>query len=198
MKKGNTKERLIMAALDLFSVKGYEGTTVEEIASYVGIKAPTMYKYLSGKEALLQALVEQADNEYKNGMEQNLRGHDKISSGKELKEFALRSVVFTINNEIAVKMRRLFTIEQFRSERFASLATRHHVIYMRSIYSSIFKDLMDKGVMIKGDNDIFALEFTAPVTLMLQLSDRQPEKREEALETVERHFDAFIERYFLS
>lgn len=44
MKKGNTKERLIMAAPDLFSVKGYEGTSVEEIARAVGIKAPTMYK----------------------------------------------------------------------------------------------------------------------------------------------------------
>ena len=57
MRKGNTKERLIMAALELFSVKGYEGTSVEEIAKAVGIKAPTIYKYLPGKEALLQSLV---------------------------------------------------------------------------------------------------------------------------------------------
>lgn len=61
MKKGNTKERLIMAALDLFSVKGYEGTSVEEIARAVGIKAPTMYKYLKSKEELLQILIDQSE-----------------------------------------------------------------------------------------------------------------------------------------
>ena len=142
MKKGNTKERLIMAALELFSNKGYEGTTVEEIASAVGIKAPTMYKYLSGKEALLQALVERADEQYKQGMDKNLEGAYKISSGSELKEFAMRSVYFTINNDMAIKMRRLFTIEQFRNEMFAALATKYHVRQMKGIYADIFRDLM--------------------------------------------------------
>ena len=43
MRITNTKERLILAAIELFSTKGYEGTSVEEIAKAVGIKAPSIY-----------------------------------------------------------------------------------------------------------------------------------------------------------
>lgn len=195
MKKGNTKERILMAALDLFSVKGYEGTTMEEIAQSVGIKAPTIYKYLSGKEALLQELIDKSEAEYDAGMERNFRGADKICSGSDLKGFAMRLVEFTMDHEMAVKMRRMLMIEQYRNESFAESATRHQITQIRTAFAAIFADLMEKGAMIKGDPDMTALGFTAPVTLMIQMSDRQPEKKQEALATIDKYFDAFIERY---
>ncbi|MCR5807871.1 MAG: TetR/AcrR family transcriptional regulator [Oscillospiraceae bacterium] len=198
MKKGNTKERLIMAALDLFSVKGYEGTSVEEIARAVGIKAPTMYKYLKSKEELLLILIDQSEKEYDNGMKQNLQVAYEINSGSELKNYAMKLIEFTINNDMAVKMRRLLTIEQYRNEQFAESATRHHVKTIQSIFADIFRKMMDKGLMIQGDANIYALEFAAPVTLMIQMSDRQPEKKTQALETINRHFDVFIERYCIN
>lgn len=43
MRKSNTKERLVDAAMNLFSLKGYDGTGVDEIAESVGIKGPTIY-----------------------------------------------------------------------------------------------------------------------------------------------------------
>ena len=184
-----------MAALELFSVKGYGGTSVEEIARQVGIKAPTMYKYLNSKAELLQILVDKSEEEYENGMRLNMQGADEIHSGKDLKDFALRPIMFTLNNEMAVKMRRLMTIEQYRNEMFAESATRHHIETIREKYAEIFRNMMDYGLMIKGDPDIIALEFTAPVTLLIQMSDRQPEKKEEALNTISRHFDSFVERY---
>ena len=140
-------------------------------------------------------LVDKADKEYESGMERNLTGVEEISSGKELKEYALRSLEFTINNEMAVKMRRLFIIEQYRNEMFAESATRHQVTHMVAMYSDVFKKLMDKGIMIKGDADIIALEFIAPVTLMIQMSDREPDKKAEALARSKKHFDIFVERY---
>lgn len=79
-----------MAALELFSVKGYEGTSVEEIAKYVGIKAPTMYKHLKSKEELLQILVDKSEDDHDNGIKQNLQGTDEISSGDDLKDYAMR------------------------------------------------------------------------------------------------------------
>jgi len=37
-------------ALTLFAENGYDGTSVEQIASIVGIKAPSLYKHFKGKE----------------------------------------------------------------------------------------------------------------------------------------------------
>ena len=55
--------------------------------------------------------------------------------------------------------------------------------------------MMADGIMKEGNAEIYALEFTAPVTLMLQMCDREPEKREEILKTISEHMDVFIEKY---
>lgn len=135
---------------------------------------------------------------YDNGMKQNLQVAYEINSGSDLKNYAMKLIEFTINNDMAVKMRRLLTIEQYRNEQFAESATRHHVKTIQSIFADIFRKMMDKGLMIQGDANIYALEFAAPVTLMIQMSDRQPEKKIQALETINRHFDVFIERYCIN
>ena len=43
MKSRNTKERILLEALKLFSNEGYEAVSVEQIAAAVGIKAPSLY-----------------------------------------------------------------------------------------------------------------------------------------------------------
>ncbi|MBQ5311280.1 MAG: helix-turn-helix transcriptional regulator [Oscillospiraceae bacterium] len=52
----STRDKLIFAALDLFAQKGYEATSVDEIAGAIGIKGPNVYKYFKGKEGLLDAI----------------------------------------------------------------------------------------------------------------------------------------------
>ena len=49
----STKERILDAALTLFAENGYDGTSVEQIANAVGIKAPSLYKHFKGKEDIL-------------------------------------------------------------------------------------------------------------------------------------------------
>ena len=49
----STKEKILDAALTLFAENGYDGTSVEQIASIVGIKAPSLYKHYKGKEDIL-------------------------------------------------------------------------------------------------------------------------------------------------
>jgi len=54
---------------------------------------------------------------------------------------------------------------------------------------------MDDGVMIKGDPEIVALEFIAPVSLMIQLHDREPDRKKEILKTIRKHMDEFIKNH---
>ena len=198
MIRTNTKERLLEAALTLFSEKGYDGTSVDEIAESIGIKGPIIYKYFKGKEALLAEIVAISDEAYEKGMENGLRGADRIKSGADLKAVALQSITMTMDNEIARKVRKLFTIEQFRSPIFADRATRNQVINLQSVFAKVFRKMMADGIMKEGNAEIYALEFTAPVTLMLQMCDREPHKKDEALKTIECHMDTFINRYFIA
>ena len=195
MARTNAKEPLIKAARDLFSVKGYDGTGVDEIAESVGIKGPTIYKYFKNKEDLLKAVIDTSEDEYIEGMGAADHLPEGINSGEELKAYVLKSLDFTLKNDTAKKMRRLIAMEQFRNATLAEQATWHQITFLRNIYTSIFKQMMERGQMVKGDVDIIAIEFISPITVMLQLIDREPRKKKEALQTIEKHIELFLERY---
>jgi len=51
------KARLLDAALELFSARGYEGVGVAEIAGCAGVTKPTLYHYFGNKKGLFDALL---------------------------------------------------------------------------------------------------------------------------------------------
>jgi TetR/AcrR family transcriptional regulator, repressor of fatR-cypB operon len=50
------REAMLSAALELFALKGYHGTTVPEIAELARVGAGTVYRYFDNKEALVNEL----------------------------------------------------------------------------------------------------------------------------------------------
>ena len=59
-----TRDRILNEVLTLFAENGYDGTSVEEIAEKVGIKAPSLYNHFKGKEDILNALIDMAEARY--------------------------------------------------------------------------------------------------------------------------------------
>ena len=53
-----TRESVLMAALDLFSEKGYSRTTFSDIAKRIGMTRGAVYWHFENKEALLAALID--------------------------------------------------------------------------------------------------------------------------------------------
>lgn len=51
--------RLIQAAIEVFSRKGYDGASVEEIASAASVTKPVLYDHFSSKEEIFVAAIEQ-------------------------------------------------------------------------------------------------------------------------------------------
>lgn len=51
------RDAILMSAEELFEQKGYEGTSVDEIASLTGISKTTLYSYFDSKELIWDALV---------------------------------------------------------------------------------------------------------------------------------------------
>ena len=192
MEKASTKERLIAAATDLFSTKGYAGTSVDEIAAAVGIKGPTIYKYFKGKEDILNNILELANVEYVKGMKMRENAKIAVDSGEVLKQITLGELRFTLGNENIRKLRKLFTIEQYRNERFTAIANDRQMNGAKTRVAEIFRHMIDIGTMKPGDPDILALQFTAPTTILLQYCDREPDKKDEILKLIEAHIDQFI------
>lgn len=54
---GNVRQRLLDAALQLFSSKGYAATSVRELVEAAGVTKPVLYYYFKNKEGLYLALM---------------------------------------------------------------------------------------------------------------------------------------------
>ena len=51
MERGNTKQDILGAALELFSVQGFEATSISQIASAVGIRKTSLCSHFEDKQA---------------------------------------------------------------------------------------------------------------------------------------------------
>ena len=59
-----TKDRILIEALNLFSIKGYIAVSVQDIASSVGIKAPSLYKHYKSKQDIFDAILVEMKKSY--------------------------------------------------------------------------------------------------------------------------------------
>ncbi|MFI1703227.1 TetR family transcriptional regulator [Streptomyces griseoruber] len=57
-KKRRTRDALLRAAVELFTSRGYEATTVDAIAEAVDVSQRTFFRYFAGKEEAALGLVE--------------------------------------------------------------------------------------------------------------------------------------------
>ena len=63
-KGSRAKERIREAAIDLFSRKGFDATSVREIVAQAEVSKPTLYYYFGSKETLAQGLLLEASREF--------------------------------------------------------------------------------------------------------------------------------------
>ena len=191
----STKERILDAALTLFAENGYDGTSVEQIANIVGIKAPSLYKHYKGKEDILNALIDSAETWYEEmfGFENNIG--EVPQSREEFIKVTMERISFTMRDPIIRKTRILLVQEQFRNERISEATTRHQLDGIQRMYAKIIKGMMDEGIVKSDDSDLLAAELTAPVVLQIAKSDRQPQCEEECMEYIEKHLRHFCKVY---
>lgn len=195
MKEMPTKERILYAALNLFSEKGYDGVGVDLIAENAGLKGPSLYRHYKGKEDILNSLIDLVSFHYEEGFGLKNKPEELPESMDELIENAMAKIKFTMHDDIVRKTRRILAMEQFRSERIAELTSRYHLENLQEMYTGIFKGLMEKGILKKDDPELVALEFVSPVSLLIHMYDRQPEREEEVLDKMRKHFEHFAKVY---
>lgn len=193
----STRDRLINAALDLFSEKGYYATSVDEIAESIGIKGPNIYKYFKGKQALFDAIATEAVAAYTERMGLNTSSDlsRRVRSGSDLKAFTMSQVNFTINDERIHKMRKLLSIEQFKDEGMRNHANFFMYDNMNNLYTKIFVSLIKEGVIKDENPNMLALNYTSPISILIQISDRSPDQREEIIDLIRDHIDFFLSNY---
>lgn len=195
MEKMPTKDRILESALTLFSEKGYDGVGVDLIAENAGIKGPSLYKHFKGKEDILDALIEKAESYYQQNFGTAQNPGKTPASMDELVELSLKRIEFTLHDPMIRKVRRMLTMEQFRSHRIGLLTTKYNIDIVQNIYREIFQQMIENGTMRAGNPEMLAMEFAAPISLLIQLYAREPEREREIMERIEEFLRYFADEH---
>ncbi|MCI7129013.1 MAG: hypothetical protein MSA09_00315, partial [Lachnospiraceae bacterium] len=99
---------------------------------------------------------------------------------------------FTMHDETVRKVRKLLTMEQFRNERMKALATKYFYSNIVSIYTTMFREMAERDLIQIDNPELVAMEYTAPISVMLQVYDREPDRELEIHQKIQEHIHHFI------
>ena len=104
-----TRERIVDEALTLFSIKGFKGTSVKNIADAVGIKDSSLYKHFKSKREIFDTIVlkmrkrmecmtEQIGLPDEEKLEEAAKFYGRITL-EDLQEFSRKAFLFYLKDE---------------------------------------------------------------------------------------------------
>ena len=200
----HTKQRILREALRLFSQKGYDAVSVEQIADAVGIKAPSLYKYYKSKQDIFDAIFGETAKRYgaftesisvhMGDSDQDLAVFGAITADT-LAEKVRSLIAYSLHDEFVSQLRRLVTIEQFRSPELSARYSQRYVAQIQNYHKGLFQRMIAAGVMVDEDPDLLAMMYDSPILILLGECDRHPEKEQQIMGTLEDHVRLFYQTF---
>ena len=193
--ESKTKSRILDAALVMFAENGYNGTNLRDLAASLGLTKSALYKHYVSKEAIWNALLDRMEAYYAErfGSIQNLTKYPE--SGDELLDMTMKMIDFTVHDERIILTRKLLLTEQFHDERVCRLASKHFLYGTKNMFAAIFEKMITDRVMKQADPEMLAFIYTTPVTALIQLCTREPDKQDEVIKRAEEFVRYFIAMY---
>jgi AcrR family transcriptional regulator len=131
---GGLRAELIEKSAQLFRTKGYDNTTVRDIAAAAGIQAGSWFYHFKTKQDILAAIMEQ-------GMARSLAEIEAIASQKlppremlrRLVEVHLHTLLAPDHHFIAVLLYEWRSLDEPARERIVALKDRYEAVWDRAI-----------------------------------------------------------------
>ena len=179
----------------MFSQNGYAGTNIRELSASLGLVKSGVYKHYESKEAIWNALLDQMITYYEEHFGSPEHLPSVPDSLEELIRLTMHMVNITVHDDKIIMTRKLLTLEQYRDERARELATKHFLTGLTEMFTRIFTGMMEKGLLRKDDPKMLAFAYTTPISSLIHLCDREPDKTEDAIKQVEAFSRHFIRVY---
>ena len=200
MDRGNTKQEILDAALELFSVQGFEATSIAQIAGAVGIRKASLYSHFENKQAILNALVQKVLEQYEeHSLFARADWEKDTGSLPQTADDAVQMIQgqirYILHDPAISRARKMLVIEQFQNRSLAKLQTKQNYSDVLGYFTGLIKCLIQKGVLAADDPEIMAAQFCLPISVWINLCDREPEREQEVMELVEKHIRQFFRRY---
>lgn len=198
----DTRERILMTALRLFARDGYEAVSVSAIAGELGMTKGALYKHYKNKRDIFDCIVDrmvQIDAQRaslyqvpEQSAEAAPESYQNISM-ENIRDFTIAQFEFWTQDEFASNFRRMLTLEQYRSAEMADLYNNCIAAGPVAYMEDIFRGMMQEGALQQADPKQLALEYYAPLHLLIQISDGA-NNRAANIALLKGHIERFMQR----
>ena len=194
----NTKQEILNVSLDLFSIYGFEATSMSKIANTIGIRKASLYSHFESKQAILNEIIDEILEYYdKKSIFVNTDWNtvDVPENVDEIVKKIQEQIQFILHDPYISKARKMLVIEQFNNPILSKLQTKQNYIDVLNYFTEFIQLLIQKDILIKEDATIMASQFCLPITVWINLCDREPKRENEIMELICKHIEQFFKVY---
>ena len=152
MERGNTKQEILEASLELFSVQGFEATSISQIANAVGVRKASLYSHFGSKQAILDALVQEVLEQYE-GHSLFARADWENDAGRlpqtadDAVQMIQGQIRYILHDPGIRRARKMLVIEQFQNPKLAKLQTKQNYSDVLQYFTGLIAHLIQQGVL---------------------------------------------------
>jgi AcrR family transcriptional regulator len=192
---GDTKERILETALELFAQNGYLGTSMNDIAKQLGFTKAALYKHYTSKQEILDRIVErmnEMDYERAESYEMPETEPDGFAEAylhtpiSKIRAYSKAQFEHWTKEPFSSNFRKMLTLEQYRDPKLAQLHHDYLAGGPLEYMAAIFRKLTDTDEAAMQ----LALEFYGPMYLLYSVYDGAQDK-----DSVAPLLDAHIEQF---
>ena len=195
IKEKNTKEKILEEALKLFAQSGYMGTSMNDIASKLGVTKAALYKHYKSKQEILDSIIEKMNEldmerikqyEMPEGEMSKVIAEYKETAFDKIKQFTKVQFLHWTEEEFPCCFRKMLTLEQYREPQMAQLYQNYlasgPLTYIEVLFSGMLEDA--------GRARQMALDFYGPIFLLYSIYDGTNDKSQ-VIKLLDEHMDHF-------
>jgi hypothetical protein len=93
------------------------------------------------------------------------------------------------------RARKMLTIEQFQNSQMAQLQTKQNYTDVMAYFTGLIRFLIRQGKLEDKDPEIMAAQLCLPISVWINLCDREPERETEVEKLMGRHVRCFFDLY---
>ena len=176
---GTTKEKILMASLQLFAKDGYEAVSVSMIAGALGITKGALYKHYANKRDIFDQIVARmeeqdaqraAEFELPEGTLAEMTEKYRSTSVDQLIRYSEVQFKYWTQEEFSANFRKMLTLEQYRSAEMNSLYQQYLAAGPLGYVTDLFASLEIQRPQRE------AVAFYAPMFLLYSVYDGSKDK----------------------
>ena len=205
----DTEEKILMTALRLFARDGYEAVSVRTIAEELGMTKGALYRHYKNKRDIFDSIVERMiriDAERAHAHQMPAEKYDTMPDAYEnatvenIQKYTIEQFKFWTEDEFASHFRKMLTLEQYRNAEMAQLYSDCIVAGPVAYMEDLFRELIKKGVLKCEDPGMLAIEFYAPLFLLINMFDKKGNTGENGdyVEILSNHTNQFIQSHVIA